>query len=438
MRYSFFISLTFILILSACKNSIESITKVSDYEKYMHLASADSMPTLKRITTDIDFWDKRLTKDPEDAVSKASLAGLYSARFKTAGNIDDIHTSDSLYLTANNLFRTSTSSIYRSLATNCITQHRFQQAKLYLDTALTLGDDLYVTYLMRCDVFTELGYLDLAQQALNHILGKNNFDYLIREAKLIDHKGDLDGAVKKMEMAKEKALQSKKETLILWATSNLGDMYGHANRFEEAYQCYLDVLKIKPDYLYALKGIAWLAFSHDKNIVEAKRILNYLAMVHPVPDYDLMLSKIAAYENDNAIKQDLQNKFIAEVSDPRYGDMYNKYVFNLMTGENKNIDRAFQIAEREVSNRPTSQSYDLLAWAYYEKGEKKEALKIAKDYVENKNHEPDALYHLGMIYASAGNKIKAKHYLEKASESAFELGPEMAARIELDINTIAN
>jgi tetratricopeptide (TPR) repeat protein len=428
----------FVLIVSACKNSTTTITKVSDYEKYMHASSADSMPSLKRIITDIDFWGKRLVKDPEDAVSKASLAGLYSARFKNAGNINDIHTSDSLYQSANSLFRTSTSSIYRSLSTNCITQHKFQQAKLYLDTALTLGDDLYVTYLMRCDVFTELGYLELAQQELNHISDRNNFDYLIREAKLIDHKGDLGGAVKKMEMAREKALQSKKDVLILWATSNLGDMYGHANRFKDAYQCYLDVLKIKPDYLYALKGIAWLAFSHDKNITEAKRIINYLAKLHPVPDYDLMLSKIAAYENDNATKQDLQNKFLSEVSDPRYGDMYNKYVFNLMTGENENVDKAFQLAQREVYNRPTSQSYDLLAWAYYKKGKNEEALKIAKAFVENKNHEPDALYHLGIIYAGTGNKNKAKHFLEEANDSAFELGPEMAARIEQDLRTIAD
>jgi tetratricopeptide (TPR) repeat protein len=204
-----------------------------------------------------------------------------------------------LYLIANALFKTNTSSVYRALATNCITQHKFQQAKLYLDTALTLGDDKYITYLMRCDVFTELGNLDLAEQSLKNISDKKNFDHLIRKAKLLDHKGDMDAAIKTMEQAKEKALQSKKESLILWATSNLGDMYGHANRFKDSYQCYLDVLKMKPDYLYALKGIAWLAFSHDKNTIEAKRIINYLAKLHPVPDYDLMLSKIADFANDN-------------------------------------------------------------------------------------------------------------------------------------------
>jgi tetratricopeptide (TPR) repeat protein len=436
MRYSFFILSIFIVVFPGCKNSGTAITKASDYERYMHFVSADSMPSLKHINIDIDFWSKRLVKNPGDAVAKVSLAGLYSARFKTGGDINDIHTSDSLFLEANNLFKTSTSSVYRSLAANCITQHKFQQAKLYLDTALEMGDDKYLTYLMRCDVGMELGYLDLAEQSLKHISGKDNFDYLIREAKLLDHKGDLDGAIKKIELAVKKAAESGKDALILWAVSNLGDMYGHANRFKESYQCYLDVLALKPDYLYALKGIAWLAFSHDRNAVEAKRILNYLSKIHPVPDYDLLLAEIAGYENDNTTKQDLLSKFIAEAGDQRYGDMYNKYVFNLMIDESKNFDKALQLAEREVNNRPTAQSYDLLAWAYHNLGRKEDALKIARAHVENMNHEPDALYHLGMIYGGAGNKKKAKYYLQEAKNSAFELGPDFAVRINNDLHEI--
>ena len=213
MRY--WIIIFIVSVFASCKNSIQPVTKVSDYDKYMHITSADSMRSLQRIKTDMDFWMQRLKKNPEDAVAKASLAGLYSARFKTVGDINDIHTSDSLYLVANPLFKINSSSLYRSLATNCITQHKFLQAQLYLDTALSMGDDLYLTYLMRCDVAMELGDLYMAEKALKHIADKNNFDYLIREAKLLDHKGDLDGAVKKMEAATQKAVESKKDVLFL-------------------------------------------------------------------------------------------------------------------------------------------------------------------------------------------------------------------------------
>ena len=436
MRY--LIIIVIVSVLASCKDPIQPVIKVSDYDKYMHITSADSMRSLQRIKTDMDFWIQRLKKNPDDAVAKVSLAGLYSARFKTAGDINDIHTSDSLYLVANPLFKINSSSLYRSLATNCITQHKFLQAQLYLDTALSMGDDLYLTYLMRCDVAMELGNLYMAEQALKHISDKNNFDYLIREAKLLDHKGDPGSAVKKMEDATQKAVESKKDVLFLWAKSNLADMYGHANRYKESYQCYLAVLEKKPDYLYALKGIAWLAFSHDKNAAEAKRILNYLKTLHPVPDYDLLLAKIAAYENDRPAAGDLQARFITAVSDSRYGDMYNKYVFYLMIDENKDLNKALQIAQQEVNNRPTSQSYDLLAWAYYNIGRKEEAFEIAKSFVENRNYEPDALYHLGLIYAYTGDLKKAKHFMQEAESSAFELGPQLYAQVHSSLRSIEN
>ena len=436
MRYSILILVIFACHFLACRHTPATVTKITDYEKYLCFDKADSMSSLQHINTDIEFWSKKIEKDTGDAVAKISLAALHSARFKTTGNINDIHTSDSLYWVANAVFKTNTSSVYRALATNCITQHKFQQAKLFLDTALILGDDKYLTHLMRCDVFMELGDIDLAAQSLKYIRDRNSFDYLIREAKLLDHNGDLDGAISKMEIAVQKVVESNKNTLILWAMSNLADMYGHANRFNESYQCYLEVLKMKPDYLYALKGIAWLAFSHDKNTEAAKKIINYLQKLHPIPDYDLMLAEIAAYEENELARQSSQNKFLAEISDPRYGDMYNKYVFDLLVEDSKNIDRAMQIAEREVNNRPTSQSYDLLAWAYFNKGEKGKALKIAKAYVENRSHEPVTLYHLGAIYKAAGNKQKAKHYLQAAEDSAFELGPLLANKISKTLQGI--
>jgi len=415
---------------------VQRIVHRADYAGYLNINSVDSLRSIRGIKTDMDFWLQRLKKNPEDAVAKASLAGLYSARFKTTGDINDIHISDSLYLVANPLFRISTSSVYRSLAANCITQHKFLQAQLYLDTALAMGDDLYFTYLMRCDVAMELGNLYMAERALQRITDKNNFDYLIRESKLLDHKGDLTGAIKKMEAATQKAVESKKEDLISWAKSNLADMYGHANMFQKSYQCYIDVLERDPGYLYALKGIAWLAFSHDKNTTEAKHILNYLEKLHPAPDYNLLLAEIATYENDRSALENLQARFITTVSDSRYGDMYNKYIFYLMLDKNKDFAKALQIAQKEVNNRPTSQSYDLLAWAYYNMGRKKEAYKIAKGFVENRNYEPDALYHLGVIYACSGDLKKAKHFMREAASSAFELGPQLYEEVNAALRSI--
>jgi tetratricopeptide (TPR) repeat protein len=435
----FFSSVAFVLLIGliSCKSKMQPVAHVSDYGACMNAKSPSSLRSLRLINTDIAFWSDRLKKGISfDPVARVKLAGLYASRFKVAGNIHDIHTSDSLYLLANPLIKPASSTVYRSLAANCITQHKFKQAKLYIDTALSMGDEKYTSLLMQCDVWIELGNLLMAKNSLNQIKDKNDFDYLIREAKLLDHEGNLPGAIKRMEKAVEQVASSKNDKLFRWAKTNLADMYGHDNRYADAYRCYVDVLNKEPEDLYALKGIAWLVFSHDRNSSEAKRILNYLSSLHPVPDYDLMLARIAEYENNNEEKQRLEKKFLIAVANPLYGDMYNKYLFYLAVDEMMNVDQGIAIAEREVNNRPTPESYDLLAWAKFKQGKRDEALSIVESFVAKRNFEPDAQYHLGVIYASAGNFVKAKNYLKQAAGSAFELGPEMESLVEAELKKL--
>lgn len=418
-----------IVVLAGCQSRPEPITDAADYKAYMTAKSNSSLRSLQLINKEIEFWSERLKHGiSDDPVSRVKLAGLHAARFKVGGNIADIHASDSLYLLANPLIKIASSSVYRALAANCITQHKFQEANLYLDTALAMGDDKFLSLLMRCDVSIELGDLPAARKALGRIKEKRDFDYLIREAKLLDHEGKLDAAIARIEKAVKQVASSNNDKLFCWAKTTLGDFYGHANRLTEAYHCYLEVLKKDPEDFYALKGIAWLAFSHDKKLNDAKRILNYLSIVHPIPDYDLMLAKIADYEGQKEVKQACLHKFSDAIADSKYGDMYNKYAFYLFTDENRN-DRALAIAEKEVINRPTPQSFDLLAWAKFNSGKRDEALRIAKNFVENKNFEPDAFYHLGVIYLSCGNRSKGRRFLKEAQNSAFELGPVMVNQI---------
>lgn len=436
MKSFFVIAAAALTCLNGCKPQLKTVTNERDYEVYLKLKAQSSLRSLALINTDINFWSQRLRKISFDPVCRVKLAGLYGSRFKIAGDINDIHRSDSLYRLANPLIKIGSSSVYKALAANCITQHKFRQAKEYIDTAFQMGDDKFTSLLMQCDVSIELGDLSLAKRSLAQIEDKNDFDCLIREAKLLDRQGDLPGAIAKMGKAAEQVKSSNNNKLFAWAETNLADMYGHDNRYSDAYHCYLEVLKKDPEDLYALKGIAWLAFSHDRNVNAAKRIIDYLSRLHPVPDYDLMLAKIAAYENDQIEEKRLLKKFLDEVSNPLYGDMYNKYVFYLTSDEIKNTDQALSIAEREVNNRPTPQSFDLLAWAKFQSGQKGEALKIERRFVENKNFEPDALYHLGIIYASAGNISKGKKYLSRAENASFELGPAMSEEIRTALENL--
>jgi tetratricopeptide (TPR) repeat protein len=414
-----------IVAISSCQNTgIVQEKEIADY------LNTSTNPKREEIETDISFWSGKLQVVKDDVASQIKLGSLYSKRFQYSGNINDIYKSDSFYLAAHQLQKLFGSGTYRSLAVNCVTRHQFKEASVYLDSAFEKGDDKYITLLQQFDVALELGDYLRATTILQQFKYKNTFEYYTRDSKLLDHKGEADASLAAMEKAVTKAIESKNDALILWAKSNLADMYGHQNRINESYRLYKEVLKEDPHYYHALKGIAWIAYSHDNNTLLAKKILKYLQSVHPVPDYDFLLAEIAAYENNQTHKDFYTQRFLKAVSNPVYGDMYNKYVFSIMSDELHQYSSALHIANVEVRNRPTPQSYDLLAWAYFRNNQLQEAELTAATYVAKRNYEPDALFHLGVIYKHTGNKELAKKYLKEALESGYEMGPLVTNEIK--------
>jgi tetratricopeptide (TPR) repeat protein len=422
------------MLIAACKQNGDKIVNEEDYRSF--ISDTSQVKKLTETDTEISFWRHRLQLNKDDLAAKMKLASLLSARFDLSGNITELHSADSLYRVINQVNRFSSSATYRSLAYLSVKQHEFRRAKTYLDSALAMGDDRYQTLLSLFDVQMELGQTISAEKTLNSLADKNNFQFLVRQAKLEDSKGDISKAIAIMEKAAAKVNADTETFLYLWANSNLADMYGHANRFEDSYRTYLKVLQKDPGYYHCLKGIAWLAFSHDRNTSEAKRILLYLKQKHPVPDYDLLLAEIAAYEGRSNDQQQYTSLFINVVTTPAYGNMYNKYVCDLEAAIQGNNDAALKIAETEVSNRPTNGSFALLAWTYCHSNNIQRSLDIIRRHLKDKNLEPDAMYKIGMIYHVAGDKTNARTYLEKAYESAYELGPLISSQIEQVLKTI--
>ena len=421
--------------LLACSSKNKAVVQEEIINTLMKQKSTNASSEV--LKADMQFWTKRLEeKANDDVVAQIKLAGLYSRRFQYSGNINDVHQSDSLYRVANQIQHKFGSGVYRSLAANCVTQHKFLQADLYLDSAAIMGDDLYFTKLQQFDVKLELGQMKEAEAILKSLRSKTNFDYYSRAAKLEDHKGNSEASISFMEKAYADVLESKNEQLLLWVKTNLADMYGHNNRIQESYQLYTEVIKENPDYFHAWKGIAWIAYSNDKNTTLAKKILIWLQEKHPVPDYDLLLSEIAAFEQNNDAKNKYLASFIDKVSNPAYGDMYNKYMFSILSDELNDPKAAMKIAQTEINNRPTPQSYELFAWALYKNGQLNEATRIAQSRIINKTFEPDALFHIGLLLKQSGDKTAAKQYLTEALESSFELGPLVTNEIKQELKTL--
>lgn len=414
------------LFISSCTNQQHSVTNRKDYMQFLQASTAE----LDKIDRDIAFWSNKLKEDSSHTGAKSKLAGLYNRRFHYSGNINELVTATNYYEVANRLQKLFTASTYRQLATLSITQHRFWQAKYYLDSAYQLGDNLAYTLLQQFDAELELGNIAAAEKILNRYPQQLTFEVLIRKAKLSDHNGNLDKAIELLEQALTKITLSNNPHEWSWAKSNLGDYYSHANRFTDAYNAYLAVLKEEPQNYHCLKGIAWLAFSKDRNTAAAKEILMFLKEQHPVPDYDWMLAEIAAFEKNETAQKNHLSAFEQITTGKLYGAMYNKYLFALYADETKNYTKALTIAQEEIKNRPVPASFDMLSWVHYRQGNYKEALAIAKANVENRCFEPDVLYHLALIYKANNQTDKYNELMKEVSTTIFELGPSFEKELQ--------
>ncbi|MCO6477713.1 MAG: tetratricopeptide repeat protein [Phaeodactylibacter sp.] len=427
MRNITFIIVFSLLLLAAFLIPRQAeVAQRADYEYYLN--EEHLQKERQELSSRAGFWEKKLEAAPGNFVFQKKLAGLYANGFKLSADIHLLHRSDSLLQEINTRMPGQV-GVLQALAANAITRHAFREAESHLREAVEIGANKFTSSLMLADVAMERGNLLEAELLLKDIASDAHFDYLIREVKLHDQSDNLDEAVRTMEKAAGLARVSGDDGILYWALSNLGDMYGHQGKVRKSYETYLEALSHYPAGLHALKGIAWIAFSHDGNTEEAKTILSFLQSVHPAPDYHLMLAEIAAYEGDSAAEQKSKERFIREASRKVYGNMYQSYLC-LLKSEGGAAAEALAIAREEVRERPHPMSYHLLAWSSFQTGDKEQALEILEHHVLGKTGEPEALYHAGIILGSSGRKEAARRQLRAAREASFELGPVAAEEID--------
>ncbi|MDG5492197.1 cell surface protein [Psychroserpens sp. SPM9] len=426
-KHIYMIFVAVAVLLTNCQtDTTQNVTNSNDYNDYLAIAENE---TLERAQKNEIFWSEKLEQTPHQYGFHNQLASTYSQYFSATGTIEYLKKAESHLLQVNERTKFNNPSYLRSLAYNYISQHKFKDALEHLETAEDLKGNLSATQKMLFDVHLELGNYETAQSYLKTFENFSDFDYLIRLSKWSDHKGNLDAAIKYMEKAMRIAESSNLADLKQWSYTNIADFYGHAGDIEKSYHHFLKALELDPNDAYAKKGIAWIVYSYEKNPDEALRILNTVTASYTAPDYYLLKSEIADFKGDRAMKAAQLELYKKAMQNTAYGDMYNKYNVLLHIDEKANLEEAIAIAKTEVANRPTPQSYDLLAWAYFNNGDLDKALTIVETHIINKTFEPETLYHVAEIYKSAGKTKDLKPLKEELLASIYELGPTMESKI---------
>lgn len=408
-----------LIIFLSFKLEKKILVQNADYQAFFNPNSSSTNDQ-----KEIEFWNTKLSVDSNCTACKLKLAAAWTKRFTEKSGIQDLLKADSILQTALDQ-KLGITSIYQSLASISVTRHNFQDSWKYCKLALKEGDKKDVSYFLLFDAALELGNYQQAESYLNRFKDKSSFNYLLRLSKLEDKKGDLAKAINLMEKALEKTQGN--DELYVWAISNLADMYGHAGKIDQSYASYLKALEKNPRHAHSKMGLAWIAYSHDQNLDVARNLLRKIYSQKPDPQIKLMLAEIAEFEENIELGELILEDYYELVSSPEYGFMYSKYL--ILIDAEKNSAKAVERALIEIERRATPETYDLLAWSFFKNKQLLKAIKTAEAHVVGKTSEPEALYHLGMIYKANGDISKSEEYLKEALESGFELGPLLSHQI---------
>lgn len=412
------------LLLFSCSEKIENqITSAQDYNQFLI-----SKP-VKASSKYFELWNSKIKADSIQLTSFSVVGAEYKRFFQQTGNIDYLKKSEQALKKAVEIAAIGKPSLQRALARNYISQHRFKEALKLAKASHIKGNSETESQSLLFDIHMELGNYEEAKKYLDKLDNNNDFGFLIRRAKWQDYKGYLEDTIVIMEAAKNRAVDMKNESLILWSYTNLADYYGHAGRIKDAYEHYLKSLKIDPQNAYAKKGIAWIVFSHEKNPEEALRILDSVTKDYKAPDYYLLKAEIAEYMGKEKERIENLQAYTSAVQNPKYGDMYNAYNVELLLGDKEKNKEVMALATKEVNNRPTPESYSLLASSFLNIGNKGEALAIVKTEIEGKTFEPAILLRVAEIYKANGLFQKVIDIKKELAGAAFELGPVMSAAV---------
>ncbi|MBA4744321.1 MAG: hypothetical protein H2058_03600 [Muricauda sp.] len=418
-----FLPLALLFLVSCQQEETEFKTNRQDYDHF--LASEPVRTTSKYFK----LWDNKIKSDSIQLLSLGNVAGEYSRFFKGTGDIKYLKDAEQSLKKAVEIAAVGKSGYLRALARNYISQHRFKEALQLAKEARVLGSGVNETQSLLFDLHMELGNYDLANQYLDSIQNMSDFGYLIRVAKWNDHKGDLDTAIQFMEKATAKAESSKNKDLLLWSYTNLADFYGHAGRIEDSYKLYLRALRIDAQNAYAKKGIAWIVYSHERNGTEALRILDSIMKKNKSPEYYLLKAEVASFLNDDMLKVQALDSYYRIVGNNKdYGDMYNAHNVDFLLSMDVE-QSAFKLAQKEVNNRPTPESYGWLAYSLLYLGEEQKAMEVIEKHVIGATYEPAILHQAAEIYKANGKKEKVSELKQELMGATYELGPIKEAQI---------
>lgn len=374
-----------------------------------------------------------LKQDPHDMNSSMRLAALYIQEARETGNYMYYDPAAMKYV--NNILKKDSLNfnalVYKSLL--LLSQHHFAEGLAAAQKAQKVNPHNAYVYGLMVDGYVEMGQYDSAVANADRMVSiRPDLTSYSRVSYLREIFGNYKSAIDAMKMAVEAGGAGDEHTE--WTRVQLGSLYEKTGDYKTAEELYTISLSMRPDYPYALAGLARAAVAandYKKAIAyyeKADSLITDNSMKEELADlYRVTGQNKKADEVANKVIEDLSKDSQAGDKDENIGHYADRELAYAYLKVN-NVDKALEHAMLEYNRRPANIDVnETVAWVYYNKGEYEKALPYIKTALKTHSKNPVLLSRAGLIFYKSGEKEMARSMLQEAAVSNSYIGSALKA-----------
>lgn len=374
----------------------------------------------------------RVVRDnPDDTKSALQLAALYIKESRITGNTMYYDAAALKYIQQvlekdPENFEALT---YKALV--YLSQHHFAEGIELALKAQKVGPYNAFVYGLLVDGYVEMGNYKAAIESADKMVSlRPDIRSYSRISYLREIHGDLPGAIEAMKRSVKAGAPGDESTA--WSRIQLGRLYETTGDLKSAEMHYLIALEERPGYPYAFAGLANIAVA---NKAYPKAISFLEKADSSVTDYSLKEQLATLYMNTgNTPKaKTLMNLMISGMKEEaqkgeeeegigHYNDRELAYAYLAINENGKALEHALAEYNRRPENIDVNET---VAWAYYRQNNALKAIPYLESALKTGSKNPTLLCRAGLIYASAGNKSKAKDLLQEALKNNPNINEEL-------------
>lgn len=398
-------------------------------------SAAGLHPTESQIRDlDIEFYRRRIARDPRSAGDLTQLAGLYLQRARENADNEDLVRAETTARRSLALRTGRNTAAFGVLASSLLAQHRFAEALEVAERLLEHDSTSIGARGLIADAQLELGHYRDAARTLGSLASYRNDPTIApRLARWEELRGRPEQARRLLRTARDEVSRRHgmpKEQLA-WYHLRLADLALRNGRLGEAERELRSGLGIAPADHRLLGTLSRLELNrhHWERAIEAGEAAIAIALD---PATLGVLSDAYAAKGDSARAAEYTR--IMEVAISRQPGPFHRAWSLFLLDHSREVDLVLQQARKELEGRKDIYGYDLLAWALHQSGHHREAREAMRHALALGTRDASLFYHAGVIERGLGNDSVARAYLETALETnprwhPFEPG---AARMTLD------